>query len=141
MRTGWVEDTPDGLSEFPHVIIENQARMQQYLLDHITPSASRLTPHYGVEFVGLEVGAGDHPVTVILAGAGDVEFTVRAKYVVGCDGARSAVRESIGRELHGDSANHAWGVMDVLAVTDFPDIRRKRRHPVRRQGQHAAHPA
>ena len=32
---------------------------------------------------------------------------------------------SIGRELHGDSANHAWGVMDVLAVTDFPDIRCK----------------
>src|SRR5262249_1373958 len=25
----------------------------------------------------------------------------------------------------GDSANHAWGVMDVLAVTDFPDVRFK----------------
>ena len=25
----------------------------------------------------------------------------------------------------GDSANQAWGVMDVLAVTDFPDIRLK----------------
>jgi phenol 2-monooxygenase len=35
------------------------------------------------------------------------------------------VRESIGRALHGDSANKAWGVMDVLAVTDFPDIRFK----------------
>ena len=50
---------------------------------------------------------------------------VRAKYVVGCDGARSNVRRSLGRALHGDSANHAWGVMDVLAVTDFPDIRLK----------------
>ena len=55
---------------------------------------------------------------------GKVE-TIRARYVVGCDGARSTVRKSIGRELHGDSANHAWGVMDVLAVTDFPDIRFK----------------
>ncbi len=55
---------------------------------------------------------------------GEVE-TVRARYVVGCDGARSTVRKSIGRELRGDSANHAWGVMDVLAVTDFPDIRFK----------------
>ena len=45
--------------------------------------------------------------------------------MVGCDGARSIVRTSIGSELHGDSANHAWGVMDVLAVTDFPDIRCK----------------
>ena len=55
---------------------------------------------------------------------GQIE-TVRARYVVGCDGARSIVRKSIGRALHGDSANHAWGVMDVLAVTDFPDIRFK----------------
>jgi phenol 2-monooxygenase len=50
---------------------------------------------------------------------------VRARYVVGCDGARSRVREAIGRQLEGDSANQAWGVMDVLAVTDFPDIRFK----------------
>jgi phenol 2-monooxygenase (NADPH) len=51
--------------------------------------------------------------------------TLRARYVVGCDGARSRVRTSIGQTLHGDAANHAWGVMDALAVTDFPDIRLK----------------
>ena len=44
---------------------------------------------------------------------------------MGADGARSKVRESIGCALAGDQANHAWGVMDVLAVTDFPDIRLK----------------
>ena len=52
-------------------------------------------------------------------------MTVRAKYVVGCDGARSRVRAAIGRELVGDATNETWGVMDVLAVTDFPDIRVK----------------
>jgi phenol 2-monooxygenase len=124
VRTGWVQDTPDGLSEFPHVIV-NQARMQQYLLDHMARSASRLNPDYGVEFVGLEAGTGDHPVTVTLRRTDGEELAVRAKYVVGCDGARSAVRGAIGRELHGDAANHAWGVMDVLAVTDFPDWRTK----------------
>jgi phenol 2-monooxygenase len=35
------------------------------------------------------------------------------------------VRKSIGQVLRGDSANQAWGVMDVLAVTDFPDVRLK----------------
>ena len=50
---------------------------------------------------------------------------LRARYVVGCDGARSGVRRAIGLTLQGDSANQAWGVMDVLAVTDFPDIRLK----------------
>ncbi len=127
-RTGWVEDTPEGLSEFPHVIV-NQARMQQYLLEHMERSPSRLTPDYGIEFVSLVVGEGEHPVTVTLrhvAGerAGQ-EFTVRARYVVGCDGARSNVRRSLGLSLRGDAANHAWGVMDVLANTDFPDWRTK----------------
>jgi FAD binding domain/Phenol hydroxylase, C-terminal dimerisation domain len=51
--------------------------------------------------------------------------TVKARYVVGCDGARSVVRQCLGLALRGDSANQAWGVMDVLAVTDFPDIRLK----------------
>ena len=56
--------------------------------------------------------------------AGQVE-TVKARYVVGCDGARSTVRQSLGRALHGDWANQAWGVMDMLLVTDFPDIHLK----------------
>ena len=51
--------------------------------------------------------------------------TIRAKYVVGCDGSRSATRTAIGRELVGDPMNQSWGVLDALAVTDFPDIRLK----------------
>ncbi|WP_084125004.1 FAD-dependent monooxygenase [Demequina sp. NBRC 110054] len=127
-RTGWVQDTPPGLSEFPHVIV-NQARMQEYLLDYAAKQPSRLTVDYGVELVDLTVGEGGYPVTVTLRQAGGEREgevrTVRARYVVGCDGARSAVRTAIGRELKGDAANHAWGVMDVLATTDFPDWRTK----------------
>src|SRR5699024_9568190 len=71
----------------------------------------------------------DYPVEVTLAStdgaSAGATSTIRAKYVVGCDGARSAVRTSIGRQLHGDVQNHAWGVLDILAVTDFPDIRKK----------------
>jgi phenol 2-monooxygenase len=35
------------------------------------------------------------------------------------------VRAAIGGALHGDAAHQAWGVIDVLAVTDFPDWRMK----------------
>lgn len=127
-RTGRVQDVADGLSEYPHVIV-NQARLQEYLLEYMRNSPSRLEPDYGLEAVSVAVSTGEHPVTVTLRrsegpGAGQ-EVQVRAKYVVGCDGARSAVRKSLGIELRGDARNHAWGVMDVLAVTDFPDIRMK----------------
>ena len=125
-RTGRIQDTEDGLSEFPHVIV-NQARLQQYLLDYMRMSPTRLEANYGLEFVTLKVeSVGEHPVVVTLRDVGKgSQTTVRARYVVGCDGARSAVRESIGAVPQGDFANHAWGVVDMLAVTDFPDIRLK----------------
>ena len=125
-RTGRIQDTEDGLSEFPHVIV-NQARLQQYLLDHMRQSPTRLEAHYGQEFVTLNVEpTGDHPVVVTLRDVSSGALTtLRAKYVVGCDGARSPVREAIGAVPRGDFANHAWGVVDMLAVTDFPDIRLK----------------
>jgi phenol 2-monooxygenase (NADPH) len=126
VRAGRVQDVEDGLSEFPHLIV-NQARMLQHLLDYMRRSPSRLEPDYGVEFVSLKIEpSGDHPVVVTLRKVSDgSEATVCAKYVVGCDGARSLVRSAIGAEPRGDFANQAWGVVDMLAVTDFPDIRLK----------------
>jgi phenol 2-monooxygenase (NADPH) len=126
VRTGRVQDTEDGLSEFPHLIV-NQARLQQYLLDYMHKSSTRLVPDYGLEFVTLKVESeGNHPVVATLRNVDTgAETSIRAKYVVGCDGARSLVRNAIGAEPRGDFANHAWGVVDMLAVTDFPDIRLK----------------
>jgi phenol 2-monooxygenase (NADPH) len=136
VRHGRIQDVEDGLSEFPHMIL-NQARVHDFFLDVMRNAPTRLQPHYARRLIDLQTdpaadsgdGAPTHPVTVRLervdpGHAGQIE-TVRARYVVGCDGARSTVRKSIGLALHGDSANHAWGVMDVLAVTDFPDIRLK----------------
>jgi 3-hydroxybenzoate 4-monooxygenase len=130
VRHGRVQDTEDGLSEFPHVVL-NQARIHDFYLDLMHQSPSRLEPHYGRKLldVSVDADAADYPVIVRLertdgSHPGQIE-TVRARYAVGCDGARSGVRKSIGQQLVGDSANQAWGVMDVLAVTDFPDIRYK----------------
>lgn len=124
IRSGRVRDTNEELSEFPHLIL-NQARLLDYLLGTMRKSARRLSPDYGVSFVDFDAAPGaTHPVRVRLA-RGEDQFTVDARYVVGCDGARSAVRQAMGLELKGDVANHAWGVIDVLAVTDFPDIRLK----------------
>src|SRR5262249_6567782 len=109
----------------------NQARVHDCFLDVMRKSEAKLEPHYARRVLDVQShGEGaSRAVTVRLERLdpqheGKVE-TVKARYVVGCDGARSTVRRSIRRELHGDSANHAWGVMDVLAVTNFPDIRLK----------------
>jgi len=131
-RSGRVQDVEDGLSECPHVIL-NQARVHDFYLEIMRNSPNRLKPNYCRRFVGMDIdetaSVDSHALSVRLertdpGHTGETE-TVRVKYVVGCDGARSAVRGSLGRELTGDSANQAWGVMDVLAITDFPDIRFK----------------
>lgn len=129
-RHGRVQDTEDGLSEFPHVVL-NQARIHDFYLESMRNAPSRLEPHYSrrVKDVQVDRSRSDYPVTVTLERV-DAPFEgheeiVHARYVVGCDGARSNVRRAIGRELVGDSANHAWGVMDVLATSNFPDIRHK----------------
>ncbi|KAH7002398.1 FAD binding domain-containing protein [Ilyonectria destructans] len=48
---------------------------------------------------------------------------VKAKYVVGADGAHSWVRKEIGLKLEGESTDYIWGVLDIVPITDFPDIR------------------
>ncbi|KAF2262220.1 hypothetical protein CC78DRAFT_618728 [Lojkania enalia] len=48
---------------------------------------------------------------------------VRAKYMVGCDGAHSWTRRQLGFQLEGEPTDFIWGVLDVIPITDFPDIR------------------
>ncbi|MEY2677579.1 MAG: Pentachlorophenol 4-monooxygenase [Pseudomonadota bacterium] len=129
-RVGRVQDVADDSSEMPHILI-NQARLHELFIEVMKNSPSRLEPDYGweVESLTIDPTTDDHPVTVTLKDATGIHWwatrTVRANYVVGCDGAHSKVRKSIGGELHGDAAHQAWGVMDILANTDFPDVRQK----------------
>ncbi len=128
-RIGRVQDVADDSSEMPHILI-NQARLHALFLDVMKNAPTRLEPDYNWALSDLTIDAttDDHPVTVTLEDTGvnwGETATVKANYVVGCDGARSKVRKAIGGELHGDAAHQAWGVMDILANTDFPDVRQK----------------
>jgi len=129
-RVARVQDVPDGISEMPHVLI-NQARVHDMFLDVMRNAPTRLEPNYGmkVQTLVIDPTAAEYPVTVTLEhtapGREGQTATVRANYVIGCDGARSNVRAAIGGALHGDAAHQAWGVIDLLAVTDFPDWRMK----------------
>ena len=53
----------------------------------------------------------------------NTEETIKVKYVLGADGAHSWVRNQLGFKLEGDSTDYIWGVLDIIPITDFPDIR------------------
>lgn len=129
IRTARVLDDAQGLSEWPHIYV-NQSRVLDYFLRDAERAPGKVVPNYGIEFLDLEIDRShEYPVAArikYVAGprAGE-ERVVRAKYLVGGDGARSQVRTALGHRLHGEASMHAWGVLDLLVNTDFPDYQVK----------------
>ena len=131
-----VQDVEDGLSEFPHVVL-NQARVHDFYLDVMRKSPTqaraalcaalarscrsirRPTRRRCPSRVTVTARTRSIPRT-----KGRSRPSRRATWSAATARAAPCASRS-GATLHGDSANHAWGVMDVLAVTDFPDIRFK----------------
>ncbi|KAF2093199.1 hypothetical protein NA57DRAFT_48666 [Rhizodiscina lignyota] len=127
-RTRTTADTAPGLTHMPHVIL-NQARVNGLLLEAMQ-RANGQDVDYGWEVKGVEVNSEKaedpeaYPVKVTAEKDGKEEV-FEAKYVLGCDGAHSNVRKSLGYKMIGDSTDAVWGVMDIYPQTNFPDVRRK----------------
>ena len=107
------ETPPPG---FPPGVLVHQPVMEARLRD-------RLDGLNGVEVrlghAVTEVAQSDRGVT--LRGEGPRgPFEVKAAFVVGCDGARSRIREHVGAELRGGGFEQPWLVVDTVL-----------RHPVR----------
>ena len=45
--------------------------------------------------------------------------TIRAKYMIGCDGAHSWTRKQLGFVMEGEQTELLWGVLDIIPITDF----------------------
>ncbi|KAI0341977.1 hypothetical protein BDW22DRAFT_1345745 [Trametopsis cervina] len=69
--------------------------------------------------------ADAYPVTVEIENCNDPseKETIRAKYVVGADGAHSWVRKALDIQAVGDHTDRCWGVIDFVPDTNYPDIR------------------
>lgn len=83
-------------------------------------------------FVGFQIdaaGDSEYPLRIELdqetIDGAKMRKTVRSKYLVGADGAHSQVRRSMGLDLTGETTDHIWGVVDFVADTNFPDIRKR----------------
>jgi 3-(3-hydroxy-phenyl)propionate hydroxylase len=55
-------------------------------------------------------------VSVVLRSSTGEEFVVRARYVVGADGANSKVRDAIGEQFEGETYAEDWLIVDALDV-------------------------
>lgn len=71
--------------------------------------------HFGSELIDLVIGPEYVEVTVRTLAS--TNTTIKATYVLGCDGGRSKVRELLGIEMEGRSFPDLWLVADTLGDT------------------------
>lgn len=87
-----------GLARFPHIMLRSGCKV--------------LSIEEGPEAVTLRLQSAD----------GGPPDTLQARYVVGCDGARSLVRRAMHVELDDFGFNERWLVVDAILLRPRPDL-------------------
>jgi 2-polyprenyl-6-methoxyphenol hydroxylase-like FAD-dependent oxidoreductase len=104
-------DMGEGLSPFPYALVFPQDEHERLLIDRLTQSGVAIDRR--TELLGFEDASGR--VLARLKRQDGVEERCEAAYIAGCDGARSAVRESLGVGFAGGTYEHLFYVADVDA--------------------------
>ena len=140
-RTRRVQSCPTYIdTEDAYTLGVQQGLIERAFLRDMERHGVRVTRPWAFESFDIHHESGYlHPVEVVLKrvvpeGAEDkyaqqaVTKKVRCKYMIGCDGGRSAVRRIMearhGVEMKGDWVDTLWGAIDAVVHTDFPDIRK-----------------
>jgi 3-(3-hydroxy-phenyl)propionate hydroxylase len=76
---------------------------------------SNVTARFETELVGF--AQSQQSVTVELRGNA-VPPSLTCDYLVGCDGSRSLVRQSLGIDMHGSTFKERWLIIDLEGTTD-----------------------
>lgn len=88
-----------------------QPDLERALRAEVSRHAS-ITPLLGVEVLSLQ--QSDSGVQATLQATDGGRTDVRAKYLVGADGAASVVRKTIGQEFQGETYAEDWLIVDAL---------------------------
>ena len=101
----------EGISPFPFLLVLSQDRTESLLGEAL--AAHGVAVEWNTTLTSLTQDATG--ATAILQGATGPPATVRAAYVAGCDGARSAVRHALGITFPGGTYEQLFFVADTFA--------------------------
>ncbi len=96
---------------FPRKNCFDQPALQRALLD-AAASRSRVTVSFDTAF--SELGEDRSGLSVTATSASGAERRIRSRFLVGCDGGRSTVRDRCGIEMVGSSQSEPWIVLDLV---------------------------
>ncbi len=103
----------------PKLVTFYQPELERALRDRAERHAS-VTARSGVEMTELRDDGDSVHVTLRSTGS-DAPRTVRARYVVGADGANSRVRQAIGQGFEGKTYAEDWLVVDAVGAPESLD--------------------
>ncbi|RPA96103.1 hypothetical protein L873DRAFT_1695560 [Choiromyces venosus 120613-1] len=107
----------------PYILLVHQGMIEELFLKDMEARDVRVQRSSTFESYILDENPNvEYPVIAKYKHNGEAKV-IKAKYLVGCDGAHSAVRRSMpGTEMQGESVDVFWGVLDGVIETDFPDL-------------------
>ena len=70
----------------------------------------------------LPEGSHEYPVKITYRNEenGRAERIVHAKFLIGCDGAKSTIRKQMDVPFDGVSTDLCWGIIDCVFESDYP---------------------
>ncbi|KAF7175133.1 hypothetical protein CNMCM7691_006537 [Aspergillus felis] len=106
----------------PYILLAHQGMIEEVLIGDIEARGVRVTRNS--RFVSCSRSPDRQQLAITYEDLSTkTQRTIRAEYLVGCDGARSKVRDFIpDAQLEGEMTNASWGVLDGIIDTDFPDL-------------------
>lgn len=107
----------------PYILLVHQGMVEDVLLDDMSQrgvEVSRSSPF--ITYTAKKTATEPLEIAYSSPKTGQ-PATLKARYLVGCDGAHSKVRKAIpGLAMEGESSKAPWGVLDGIITTDFPDL-------------------
>ena len=104
-----------GLSAYPYMLLLEQSKNERLLYDYLQQRG-----HDVIWKTKLEsLSQTESSVAAHVSTDGEAAYTVNAKYLVGCDGAKSLVRHSLGLEFQGSTVERMFFVADVKVDWKF----------------------
>lgn len=109
-------DLGEGLSPYPFVLTLEQSQNERLLYEYLRQHGKDVFWNTAIE----HLVQNDDGVTVVGSGADGEGHEIRAKYAVGCDGAKSKVRNELGLTFEGSTFERIFYVADVELDWELP---------------------